>query len=330
MHAEGNEYNDEILLSANRIGDINFNIVDTNTGDGDAALEQNRSNFFFRMFYTEFDGMSRDIANGRPWIRFKPTDWLLNQAFTQKEVDSRYEKSFQTVWYANDETPYDSDPNNDPYPHWSQAEADAGYCAPSQVGERKFDLGDTAVWFVPSHITLTSEEIARKGFTVLLPSYVSSQNGHFPSMSKYDATARPISGTEEDPNIASYRPYIVHRLAETYLIGAEAAFMNGNPGLAAQYINTVRRRAAYPGQEASMEITAGQVTIDYILDERTRELAGEQKRWFDLVRTGKLLERVQLYNPEGGPNIQAHHVLRPIPQSQIDATVGGYAQNDGY
>ncbi len=331
VFAEGNEYNSEVLLTANRIGNVDFNVIDTNTGQNDANLQQNRSNFYFRMFYTDFPGMIRDVENGRPWIRFKPTDYLLNLAFSDKTVDSRFDKSFQTVWYANDETEFDPDnPTDDPYPRWSQAEADQGYVDPSLVGQRKFDLGDTAVWFVPDHITLTQDEIAQKGYTVLLPSYTSGQKGHFPSMSKYNAVERPVPGTEDDPNVASYRSYIIYRFAETYLVGAEAALMKGNTALAADYINTLRRRAAWPGMENDNEIVAGDVTIDFILDERTRELAGEQTRWFDLVRTGKLEERVKLHNPDGSPNVQSYHRLRPIPQDQIDRTVGDYGQNPGY
>jgi hypothetical protein len=60
---------------------------------------------------------------------------------------------------------------------------------------------------------------------------------------------------------------------------------------------------------------------------------GEQLRWFDLVRTGKLLERVRKYNPQAAPGIQDFHVRRPIPQQQIDLTDGGassFPQNPGY
>jgi hypothetical protein len=79
-----------------------------------------------------------------------------------------------------------------------------------------------------------------------------------------------------------------------------------------------------------MQIVAGDVTLDRILLERALELDAEQLRWFDLVRTGKLVEYVIAYNPLGAPNIKDHHVLRPIPLAQIDRTVGGYPQNPGY
>jgi NAD(P)-dependent dehydrogenase (short-subunit alcohol dehydrogenase family) len=110
------------------------------------------------------------------------------------------------------------------------------------------------------------------------------------------------------------------RLANTYLMLAEALLRDGKPDLALPWINKVRERAAKPGQQAAMDFTLAQLTaggIDLILDERARELTGETTRWFDLVRTGKLIERVTLYNPGGAPNIKPFHVLRPIPNSEI-------------
>lgn len=95
-------------------------------------------------------------------------------------------------------------------------------------------------------------------------------------------------------------------------------------------INTVRERAAATSADVTgMDITAANLSIDFILDERPRELTGENMRWLDLVRTNKLLERVRLHNKEAAGNIQIKHLLRPIPQSQIDAVSTGpaYPQN---
>src|SRR5258705_8926912 len=112
-----------------------------------------------------------------------------------------------------------------------------------------------------------------------------------PAMFKYFDTRRG------DLNAPSIRPVIVFRLAETYLIAAEAAFMSGNTAEAVTYINTIRERAAYPtGNAAAMDVTAANLSLDFILDERSRELCGEIVRWWDLVRTSKLLERVRLHN----------------------------------
>jgi starch-binding outer membrane protein, SusD/RagB family len=117
-----------------------------------------------------------------------------------------------------------------------------------------------------------------------------------------------------------------------YLIAAEAEFNLGNAGNAATHLNKIRTRAAIPGREAAMQIQAADVTLDFILDERARELAGEQLRWFDLKRTNKLVDRVTRLNPDAAQYIKSFHTVRPIPQSQIDAVTnkGEFLQNEGY
>jgi hypothetical protein len=115
------------------------------------------------------------------------------------------------------------------------------------------------------------------------------------------------------------------RLAETYLLLAEAQFNQGKLDLAAQNINVVRERAN------ATPISGSDVTLDFILDERARELIGEYPRRFTLLRTGTLLERVRKYNPEGGSAIQEMHKVFPIPQMIIDANIDAeFPQNPGY
>jgi hypothetical protein len=122
------------------------------------------------------------------------------------------------------------------------------------------------------------------------------------------------------------------RLADAHLLRAEARLHTPNLAGAADDINVVRTRAAKPGKIAAMQITPGQVTLDFILKERALELDAEQCRWFDLTRTEKLVEYVKdkNYNPAAAPYIKDFHVHRPIPLAQIDRTVGGYDQNKGY
>ena len=123
----------------------------------------------------------------------------------------------------------------------------------------------------------------------------------------------------------TYTDWYDMRLAETYLLRAEACLMKGDLSAAAVDINVVRKRAG-----ASL-ITASDVTIDFILDERLRELGIEEKRRLTLSRMGKLYERTVKYNVYNAPNIHEHHQLYPIPQSEIDANVGAVLeQNPGY
>ena len=143
----------------------------------------------------------------------------------------------------------------------------------------------------------------------------------------------------------------IFRAAEAYLIAAEAIVKGatgGKLGTADVYYNKVLDRAlATPGsdpkcakfpeniksQEAlSYRATPANITIDLILDERARELLGEYDRWFDLKRTGKLIERVLKFNPWAAKSntIKDIHYLRPIPQSEIDLSFPAMTQNPGY
>jgi hypothetical protein len=143
----------------------------------------------------------------------------------------------------------------------------------------------------------------------------------------------------------------IFRSAEAYLIAAEAIVKGGKGsklGTADVYYNKVLDRAlgtkkgtdpkcaAAPEDQkalatASYRATASNVTIDLILDERAREFMGEYNRWFDLKRTGKLVERVKKYNPwTKGQSISDKHNLRPIPQAEIDLTFPAISQNPGY
>ena len=77
-----------------------------------------------------------------------------------------------------------------------------------------------------------------------------------------------------DLNSPSIRPVIVYRLAETYLIAAEAAFMSGKIPEAVGYVNAVRERAAFPtGDAQAMDVTASDLSIDFFLDERQENYA---------------------------------------------------------
>lgn len=141
----------------------------------------------------------------------------------------------------------------------------------------------------------------------------------------------------------------VMRSSEAYLIAAEAIVKgasNGSIGSAADYYNAVVNRAVGASNTANMAAdpndlsttasksyrASGTVTIDMILDERAREFMGEGLRWYDLKRTGKLIERAKAFNPWiGGLNyIQDHHYLRPIPLSEIDLSSNEVSQNPGY
>ncbi|WP_111307464.1 RagB/SusD family nutrient uptake outer membrane protein [Confluentibacter sediminis] len=131
-----------------------------------------------------------------------------------------------------------------------------------------------------------------------------------------------------------FKDFIIMRLGETYLLRAEARFKQSDFDGAAQDINVLRDRAHAPF------VDAGDITLDFILDERARELIGEENRRITLVRTGTLVERAKRLNgtaPLAGGNIettnglQDYNVLLPIPQSEIDLNKDAVLeQNPGY
>lgn len=131
----------------------------------------------------------------------------------------------------------------------------------------------------------------------------------------------------------TYTDQYMFRLAETYLLRAEAYLNLNHTDLAAEDINVVRGRAH------AKPVTASEVTLDYILDERMRELGVEEKRRLTLMRTGTLYDRVMKCNPYyanpetngDGVGMQEHYNLWPIPQSAIEANIGAVLeQNPGY
>jgi hypothetical protein len=135
-----------------------------------------------------------------------------------------------------------------------------------------------------------------------------------------------------------FTDYYYCRLAETYLLRAEARLRKGDAEGAAADINEVRGRAKAP------LITAGEVTIDYILDERIRELYAEERRWNTLLRIGGDIPNNRIQHASaiadfGGPNPStplwtgtiARDFLFPIPQSVIDSNLdANIEQNPGW
>ena len=126
----------------------------------------------------------------------------------------------------------------------------------------------------------------------------------------------------------THKDWYALRFAETLLLRAEAYLGINKPDLAVADINQIRNRAK------ATPVLAANVNIDYILDERVRELFGEEWRLIILRRTGKLFERVRKYNDNPlcpGAFIDEHNFRWPIPQAQIDLNVDAvFPQNSGY
>jgi hypothetical protein len=115
------------------------------------------------------------------------------------------------------------------------------------------------------------------------------------------------------------------RLGETYLLLAEAQVKQNNTSGAAASLNVLRTRAQ------AAPVSASQMTLDFVLDERARELIGEEQRRLTLLRTGTLIDRATRLNGASITGLTTKNLLLPIPQSSIDLNVGAtLAQNPGY
>ncbi|WP_210521811.1 RagB/SusD family nutrient uptake outer membrane protein [Hymenobacter terricola] len=329
VFAEGNENGKEVLFTAQFSGDATFNRIDGFTFGGENVL-----GFQYRSRYDKLPNMARDINNGRPFARHVPTYFLensfiltdasgnpLESGATLRTTDTRYNKWFTTVYRVNSPG--------------------------ANAGVSRAVVGDTAAWYPGRQLSAARlAQIAARTpapYVVIQPNQYTTE--YFPTLNKFDSRNRT------SVNGFSTRPNIIYRLAETYLVAAEAYFYLGNVAQARDYINVVRRRAAAAGKTTQMEITSAQVNLNFILDERMRELCGEFARWYDLKRTGQLLVRVQNpaispplvtraagtgftaggnYGSNAATNIKPFHVLRPIPQTEIDRTSGKITQNTGY
>jgi hypothetical protein len=273
--------------------------------------------------------MIRDAANGRPYTRTRPNTavgpttakrYILDQAFADRINDSRYANTFQSVWISNTTVSNTTSAANN--------QRGIAYTMTSGV--------DTAVWMPDVEVTGAPQFYGPRAFKgIIIPPSLWT-NAYFPAVKKFMDPSR--GANFNDP---STRPVVIYRFADVYMIAAEAAFKAGSNANAATMLNAIRQRAAYrktnsaaqnTAAAAAMTITASDVTLDFILDERSREFFGEWQRWQDLVRTQSLVKRVKAWNPEAAPFIQDFHALRPIPQSQIDRVVEGpaFPQNQGY
>jgi starch-binding outer membrane protein, SusD/RagB family len=302
----------------------------------------NEYDYMHLVYLSQYDnngiwvGTPRDLNNGRPFRRAMPTPYELSiwnkwtgTAGTSDVLDTRFDGTFQTVWIATA----------------GGAKNPAGTC-PDCTSNAVVNVGDTAA-FMPNY-PVTNAFRQSKAYEVLTPcptdqvnptaaTYCGDRNNandgytnwqRFPSLKKFQDNLRANLTAQEGG-----KSEVVLRLGEIYLIAAEADVGLGNTSEAASFVNVLHQRAASPAHKNDYNVTAGQMTLDYIMEERERELAGEHNRWYDMVRPGAdyFVARVKKYNPHA-INVVAKHVLRPIPQSQIDGVILGpkYPQNPGY
>lgn len=253
-----------------------------------------------------------------------PTDYALG---LYEKGDKRWEGTFMTEILEGPETTNGVTKNVLYYPYYRSTN-------PTSLKVRHFY---EPKWFTPAdRVAWETANAARKSATFVYHPWGEYSAAHT-LIKNLDCYTIPVKKFDDpDPTTpsstgpVSTRDIIVSRLGETYLIAAEAYLKAGNPGTGLDRLNEVRRRAGVANA------TAAEFNIDYILDERGRELLGEYKRWFDLKRTGTLVARASAHNYK----IKAANfvgvggqlkILRPIPQVALDLNQNkDFPQNPGY
>ena len=345
-----NDRNSEIMLYADHDEDEKYGNGGAGYGWGGGGSPENFAYWMTTWNYTEMiaKGSSGNTispvqreavqALGRPWTRMAPiADNFMEGGVWEddvKAIDSRYDATFTLRYHTNwkksggaDEYVFGANGEkvypNEVYFSWVPESEDSKINYTGADG--KLGFGEMAGR--PDFVVAVNH-ISRKKFPInwKLGIYRTDNDG----------------GLGSKVNGGSPRPWNIAKFSEFYLIGAEAAVKLGNQAQAREWVNVLRARAGKQtfNQNDNVPVsvdhtaemlaaTPATITIDFILDERSREFWGEGYRWFDLVRTQKWAERASTYRIAGSGytdkdlvtvkrDIPAGYYIRPIPQGQLD------------
>ena len=357
-----NDRNSEIMLYADHDEDEKYGNGGAGYGWGSGGSPENFAYWMETWNYTEMTAKAASGATinpiqreavqalGRPWTRMAPiADNFMEGGVWEdavKAIDSRYDATFTLRYHTN----------------WQKS----GGTEPYVFGANGMQVGPNEVYFswVPesedSKINYTGAD-GKLGFGEMegRPDFVVAVN-HI-SRKKYPINWKigiyrtdNNGGLGSKVNGGSPRPWNIAKFSEFYLIGAEAAVKLGRNTEAKTLVDVLRARAgkqtfsqndnvavSVDNTDAMLAATPDVITIDYILDERSREFWGEGYRWFDLVRTQKWTERASTYRIAGSGytdkdlesftrDIPAGYYLRPIPQGQLDGLIMSEQEKEAY
>ena len=357
-----NDRNSEIMLYADHDEDEKFGNGGAGYGWGSGGSPENFAYWMETWNYTEMIAKAASGATinpiqreavqalGRPWTRMAPiADNFMEGGVWEdavKAIDSRYDATFTLRYHTN----------------WQKT----GNTEPYVFGANGMQVGPNEVYFswVPesedSKINYTGAD-GKLGFGEMegRPDFVVAVN-HI-SRKKYPINWKigiyrtdNNGGLGSKVNGGSPRPWNIAKFSEFYLIAAEAAVKLNKNSEARQLVNVLRARAgkqtfsqndnvtvSVDHSAEMLAATPATITIDYILDERSREFWGEGYRWFDLVRTQKWGERATTYRIAGSGytdkdlqtfkrDIPAGYYLRPIPQGQLDGLIMSMDEKEAY
>ena len=345
-----NDRNSEIMLYADHDEDEKYGNGGTGYGWGSGGSPENFAYWMETWNYTEMiakdpsgnniNPVQREAVQGlgRPWTRMAPVaDAFMEGGVWEdavKAIDSRYDATFTLSYFTN----------------WDKAGGAAAYVSGangSQIkpGESYFswvpESEDSKINYTGADGKLGFGEMAGHDDFVVAVNHISRKK--YPCNWKIGIYRTDnAGGLGSKVNGGSPRPWNIAKFSGFYLIAAEAAVKLGDNDSAKKYVNVLRERAgkqtycvnkrAPQSADFSAEMVAATpatITIDFILDECSREFWGEGYRWFDLVRTQKWAERATTYHIAGSGytdkdleevkrDIPAGYYIRPIPQGQLD------------
>ena len=345
-----NDRNSEIMLYADHDEDEKYGNGGAGYGWGNGGSPENFAYWMETWNYTEMTAKSASgsVINpvqreavqglGRPWTRMAPVaDAFIEGGVWEdavKAIDSRYDATFTLSYFTN----WDKAGNSEPYvigANGSQIKPGESYF--SWVPESE----DANINYTGADGKLGFGEMAGRPDFVVAVNHISRKK--YPINWKLGIYRTDnAGGLGSKVNGGSPRPWNIAKFSEFYLIAAEAAVKLGKNSDAKELVNVLRARAgkqtycvnkrAPQAADFSAEMVAATpetITIDFILDERSREFWGEGYRWFDLVRTQKWGERAGTYHIAGSGytdkdleevkrDIPAGYYIRPIPQGQLD------------
>ena len=345
-----NDRNSETMLYADHDEDEKFGNGGNGYGWGSGGSPENFAYWMETWNYTEMIAKSASGSNinpvqreavqglGRPWTRMAPVaDAFMEGGVWEdavKAIDSRYDATFTLSYFTN----WNKAGNTEPYvtgANGSQVKPDEVYFSWVPEGD------DSKINYTGADGKLGFGEMAGRPDFVVAVNHISRKK--YPCNWKIGIYRTDNNGgLGSKVNGGSPRPWVIAKFSEFYLIAAEAAVKLNKQADAKEMVNVLRARAgkqtycvnkrapqAADHTAEMLAATPATITIDYILDERSREFWGEGYRWFDLVRTQKWAERSTTYHIAGSGytdkdlqefkrNIPAGYYLRPIPQGQLD------------
>ncbi|MDO4984963.1 MAG: RagB/SusD family nutrient uptake outer membrane protein [Prevotella sp.] len=345
-----NDRNSEIMLYADHDEDEKYGNGGAGYGWGSGGSPENFAYWMETWNYTEMiakaasgntiNPIQREAvqALGRPWTRMAPiADNFMEGGVWEdavKAIDSRYDATFTLRYHTN----WQKSGNTEPYVIGANGEK----VYPNEVYFSWVpESEDSKINYTGADGKLGFGEMPGRADFVVAVNHISRK--------KYPINWKiGIYRTDNDGGLGSKvnggspRPWNVAKFSELYLIGAEAAVKLGKQTEAKTLVNVLRARAGKQtfSQNDNVAVTVDKsaemvaatpatITIDFILDERSREFWGEGYRWFDLVRTQKWAERAGTYRIAGSNptdkdlqtvkrDIPAGYYIRPIPQGQLD------------